>query len=67
MSPASRFPALASRSDMLVPLLTMFCCCLPIGAFSPNLTTRKRLELFAAWVVMLAVGWALSTTLTPPA
>jgi hypothetical protein len=51
-------------SDLFVPLLTVFCCFLPIGAFLPSLSRRKRLAVFTAWLAVLGIGWALSALQT---
>jgi hypothetical protein len=60
MSSETPSQAAANRSDWLAPLLTIVCCFLPVAAFAPNISTRKRLGMVAAWLVLLAIGWAMS-------
>jgi hypothetical protein len=44
----------------LLPLLQVFCCCLPLSAAMPGLSRRARLMIVGGWTLMTAVGWALS-------
>jgi hypothetical protein len=44
----------------LLPLLQVFCCCLPLSAAMPGLSRRVRLLIVGGWTLMIAVGWVLS-------
>jgi hypothetical protein len=51
----------ASELGALLPLLQVFCCCLPLSAAMPGLSRRTRLMIVGGWTLMIAAGWGLST------
>jgi hypothetical protein len=44
----------------LVPLVQVFCCCIPVSAIAPGLSRRTRLSIVAGWALLMAAGWVLS-------
>jgi hypothetical protein len=50
----------ARELGALMPLLQVFCCCLPLSAAMPGLSRRTRLMIVGGWTLMIGVGWALS-------
>jgi len=51
-------------SPAMLPLLQVFCCCLPLSAALPGLSRRTRLLIVAGWALVLAAGWAASAITT---
>ena len=52
------------EASAMLPLLQVFCCCLPLSAALPGLSRRTRLLIVAGWALVLAAGWVASAITT---